>query len=261
MGDTHGSDRPTFSHIQVKFRSVRIVSSVWLGVTGGVLVLEKGAQRREVGPPLIPHFPPLHPCFSPQIPHSPSMPVLTPIPVSPLILAFPPKFPFHPSQFSSPNSPFPPSLPQSWFSPPNSLFLLPIPMFLQLVLEVLQGRRVPVSLWILGGSALGGLLLLALLSLGLWRVRGSRCHFEGGVMPSRGRGVNVAPEGGDFHSPNPSSSPLAPSWDSSPTGSPPGRRRTRSTEVAALPREDIPEPPGTHSRAIPGLWTPGQAEG
>ncbi|XP_032569103.1 integrin alpha-10-like isoform X2 [Chiroxiphia lanceolata] len=40
----------------------------------------------------------------------------------------------------------------------------------ELVLEVLQGRRVPVSLWILGGSALGGLLLLALLSLGLWRL-------------------------------------------------------------------------------------------
>lgn len=121
MGDTHGSDPPTFSHIQVKFRSVRIVSSVWLGVAGGVLVLEKGAQRREVGPPLIPHFPPLHPCFSPQIPHSPSMPVLTPIPVSPLILAFPPKFPFHPSQFSSPNSPFPPSPPILVFSPKFSV--------------------------------------------------------------------------------------------------------------------------------------------
>ncbi|NXD03960.1 ITA10 protein, partial [Certhia familiaris] len=33
---------------RVKFRSVRIISSVWLGVTGGVLVLEEGAQRREV---------------------------------------------------------------------------------------------------------------------------------------------------------------------------------------------------------------------
>ncbi|NXO14409.1 ITA10 protein, partial [Oriolus oriolus] len=32
----------------VKFRSVRIVSSVWLGVAGDVLVLEEGAQRREV---------------------------------------------------------------------------------------------------------------------------------------------------------------------------------------------------------------------
>ncbi|KAM7028926.1 integrin alpha-10 [Acridotheres tristis] len=71
---------------RVKFRSVRIVSSVWLGVVGEMLVLEEGAQRRE------------------------------------------------------------------------------------LVLEVLQGRQVPVSLWILGGSALGGLLLLMLLSLGLWRL-------------------------------------------------------------------------------------------
>ncbi|NWT76588.1 ITA10 protein, partial [Prunella himalayana] len=33
---------------RVKFRSMRIVSSVWLAVTGGVLVLEEGAQRREV---------------------------------------------------------------------------------------------------------------------------------------------------------------------------------------------------------------------
>ncbi|XP_053822681.1 integrin alpha-10 [Vidua chalybeata] len=70
----------------VKFRSLRIVSSVWLGVGGGLLVLEEGAQRRE------------------------------------------------------------------------------------LVLELLRARPVPVSLWILGGSALGGLLLLALLSLGLWRL-------------------------------------------------------------------------------------------
>ncbi|XP_041259966.1 integrin alpha-10 [Onychostruthus taczanowskii] len=70
----------------VKFRSLRIVGSVCLGVGGGLLVLEEGAQCRE------------------------------------------------------------------------------------LVLEVLRGRRVPVSLWILGGSALGGLLLLALLSLGLWRL-------------------------------------------------------------------------------------------
>ncbi|NXM71401.1 ITA10 protein, partial [Serilophus lunatus] len=42
--------------------------------------------------------------------------------------------------------------------------------FRSLVLEVLQGKRVPVSLWILGGSVLGGLLLLVLLSLGLWRL-------------------------------------------------------------------------------------------
>ncbi|XP_063032263.1 integrin alpha-10-like [Melospiza melodia melodia] len=37
----------------VKFRSLRIVSSVWLGVEGGLFVLEEGAQHRE-----IPHFPP-----------------------------------------------------------------------------------------------------------------------------------------------------------------------------------------------------------
>ncbi|XP_071273385.1 integrin alpha-10 [Agelaius tricolor] len=71
---------------RVQFRSLRLISSVWLGVEGGLLVLEEGAQHRE------------------------------------------------------------------------------------LVLEVLRGRRLPVSLWILGGSALGGLLLLALLSLGLWRL-------------------------------------------------------------------------------------------
>ncbi|XP_030821157.1 integrin alpha-10 [Camarhynchus parvulus] len=70
----------------VKFRSLSIVSSVWLGVQGGLLVLEEGAQRRE------------------------------------------------------------------------------------LVLQLLRPRRPPVSLWLLGGSALGGLLLLALLSLGLWRL-------------------------------------------------------------------------------------------
>ncbi|XP_074385540.1 integrin alpha-10 isoform X5 [Zonotrichia albicollis] len=70
----------------VKFRSLRIVSSVSLGVHGGLFVLEEGAQHRE------------------------------------------------------------------------------------LLLELLRSRRPPVSLWILGGSALGGLLLLALLSLGLWRL-------------------------------------------------------------------------------------------
>ncbi|NXB74954.1 ITA10 protein, partial [Donacobius atricapilla] len=32
----------------VKFRSLKIVSGVWLSVAGGVLVLEEGAQRREV---------------------------------------------------------------------------------------------------------------------------------------------------------------------------------------------------------------------
>ncbi|XP_059727416.1 LOW QUALITY PROTEIN: integrin alpha-10 [Haemorhous mexicanus] len=70
----------------VKFRVLRIVTSVWLGVQGGLLLLEEGGQRREV------------------------------------------------------------------------------------LLELLPARGVPGSLWILGGSALGGLLLLALLSLGLWRL-------------------------------------------------------------------------------------------
>nr|XP_031362725.1 integrin alpha-10 [Lonchura striata domestica] len=70
----------------VKFRSLRIVSSVCLGLGGELLVLEEGAQCRE------------------------------------------------------------------------------------LELELLRARPVSVSLWILGGSALGGLLLLALLSLGLWRL-------------------------------------------------------------------------------------------
>nr|XP_041577074.1 integrin alpha-10 [Taeniopygia guttata] len=70
----------------VKFRSLRLVSSVCLGVVGELLLLEEGAQCRE------------------------------------------------------------------------------------LELELLRARPVPVSLWILGGSALGGLLLLALLSLGLWRM-------------------------------------------------------------------------------------------
>lgn len=37
------------------------------------------------------------------------------------------------------------------------------------VLEVLRERRVPVSLWILVGSALGGLLLLAAISVCLWK--------------------------------------------------------------------------------------------
>ncbi|XP_068270569.1 integrin alpha-10 [Nyctibius grandis] len=70
-----------------KFRSVRVVSTAWLGVPGSsVLVLEEGAQRRET------------------------------------------------------------------------------------VLEIIQAKRVPVSLWILVGSVLGGLLLLALIICGLWKL-------------------------------------------------------------------------------------------
>ncbi|XP_061872122.1 integrin alpha-10 isoform X2 [Colius striatus] len=70
-----------------KFRSVKIISRVWLGLPGSsVLVLEEGAQRRE------------------------------------------------------------------------------------LVLEIIQGKRVPISLWILVGSILGGLLLLALISFCLWKL-------------------------------------------------------------------------------------------
>lgn len=45
-------------------------------------------------------------------------------------------------------------------------------MLPQMVLEIIQGKRVPVSLWVLVGSILGGLLLLALISFCLWKVRG-----------------------------------------------------------------------------------------
>ncbi|CAM9998977.1 unnamed protein product [Bubo scandiacus] len=70
-----------------KFRSVKVVSTVWLGVPGSsVLVLEEGAHRR------------------------------------------------------------------------------------QMVLEIIQGKRVPISLWILVGSILGGLLLLALIIFCLWKL-------------------------------------------------------------------------------------------
>ncbi|KAM4644554.1 integrin alpha-10 [Amazona ochrocephala] len=40
----------------------------------------------------------------------------------------------------------------------------------EMVLEILQGKRVPVSLWILVGSILGGLLLLALIIFCLWKL-------------------------------------------------------------------------------------------
>ncbi|XP_075301208.1 integrin alpha-10 isoform X2 [Opisthocomus hoazin] len=70
-----------------KFRSVRVVSTAWLGVPGSsVLVLEEGAHRRET------------------------------------------------------------------------------------VLEIIQAKRVPLSLWILVGSVLGGLLLLALIIFCLWKL-------------------------------------------------------------------------------------------
>ncbi|XP_055648419.1 LOW QUALITY PROTEIN: integrin alpha-10 [Falco peregrinus] len=69
-----------------KFRSVKVVSTAWLGVPGSVLVLEEGAHRRET------------------------------------------------------------------------------------VLEIIQGKRVPISLWILVGSILGGLLLLALIIFCLWKL-------------------------------------------------------------------------------------------
>ncbi|XP_014815077.1 PREDICTED: integrin alpha-10-like, partial [Calidris pugnax] len=38
------------------------------------------------------------------------------------------------------------------------------------VLEIIQGKRVPISLWILVGSILGGLLLLALIIFCLWKL-------------------------------------------------------------------------------------------
>ncbi|KAM8794306.1 integrin alpha-10 [Eudromia elegans] len=53
----------------------------------------------------------------------------------------------------------------------RSLFVLEGPgRRLETELEILQARRVPVSLWILVGSVLGGLLLLALIVLGLWKL-------------------------------------------------------------------------------------------
>ncbi|KAI4895444.1 hypothetical protein NFI96_018731, partial [Prochilodus magdalenae] len=38
------------------------------------------------------------------------------------------------------------------------------------VLEVLKGRSIPISLWILIGSIIGGLLLLALIIFVLWKL-------------------------------------------------------------------------------------------
>lgn len=44
-------------------------------------------------------------------------------------------------------------------------------MLLQTVLEIIQPKLVPLSLWILIGSIIGGLLLLALIIIFLWKVR------------------------------------------------------------------------------------------
>lgn len=48
------------------------------------------------------------------------------------------------------------------------------------VLEVLKGRAIPISLWILIGSIIGGLLLLALIIFILWKVsaRGTSSGFK-----------------------------------------------------------------------------------
>uniref|UniRef100_A0A8D0GA38 Integrin subunit alpha 10 n=1 Tax=Sphenodon punctatus TaxID=8508 RepID=A0A8D0GA38_SPHPU len=44
---------------------------------------------------------------------------------------------------------------------------------LQTILEIIQPKRIPISLWILIGSIIGGLLLLALIIFCLWKVGGS----------------------------------------------------------------------------------------
>ena len=54
---------------------------------------------------------------------------------------------------------------------------------LQSLLEVIQTRPVLISLWLLIGSVLGGLLLLALLVFCLWKV-GTASVGVGGVMPT-----------------------------------------------------------------------------
>uniref|UniRef100_A0AAX7SVY6 VWFA domain-containing protein n=1 Tax=Astatotilapia calliptera TaxID=8154 RepID=A0AAX7SVY6_ASTCA len=50
------------------------------------------------------------------------------------------------------------------------------------VLEVLKGRAIPISLWILIGSIIGGLLLLALIIFILWKVFGAEISHQ---IPSR----------------------------------------------------------------------------
>lgn len=49
-------------------------------------------------------------------------------------------------------------------------------VLLQTVLEVLKGRTIPISLWILIGSIIGGLLLLALIIFILWKVLSYYIH-------------------------------------------------------------------------------------
>lgn len=50
------------------------------------------------------------------------------------------------------------------------------------MLEVLKGRAIPISLWILIGSIIGGLLLLALIIFILWKVFGTEISHQ---IPSR----------------------------------------------------------------------------
>lgn len=50
------------------------------------------------------------------------------------------------------------------------------------MLEVLKGRAIPISLWILIGSIIGGLLLLALIIFILWKVFGAEISHQ---IPSR----------------------------------------------------------------------------
>lgn len=47
------------------------------------------------------------------------------------------------------------------------------------MLEVLKGRAIPISLWILIGSVIGGLLLLALIIFVLWKVLLESDSFRG----------------------------------------------------------------------------------
>ena len=48
----------------------------------------------------------------------------------------------------------------------------------QTVLEVLKGRAIPISLWILIGSIIGGLLLLALIIFAMWKVHQSHLTIQ-----------------------------------------------------------------------------------